>query len=174
MLQNLYINNEKKCLTLLLQSPLLYGLSAPILQEFVASPFFDFENSNSSVLPINEKGFTQFIIYNSVFHDGGPYHIETNPTGFCMIGTSVIKGLKSHQGFIWRRILQVLQLSLWKTEKERSKIFYNKTFSIFFDVNLVHIMCLIQLMFQEGRSSKFVLQSFLFINELFFISHNRI
>ena len=72
-----------------------------------------------------------------------------------MIRTSVIKGLKSHQSFIWRRILQVLQLSLWKTEKERSKIFYNKTFSIFFDVNLVLIMCLIQLIFQEGRSSKF-------------------
>ena len=36
------------------------------------------------------------------FHDGGPYHIETNPlicsanqwTGFYMIGTSVMKELK--------------------------------------------------------------------------------
>ena len=36
---------------------------------------------------------------NSLFHDGGPYHIETSPlirkanrwTGFFMIGTSVMK-----------------------------------------------------------------------------------
>ena len=39
-----------------------------------------------------------------LFHDGSPYHIETSPliccanqwTGFCMIGTSVMKELSSY------------------------------------------------------------------------------
>ena len=39
----------------------------------------------------------------ALFHDGGPYHIETSPlictvnqwTGFYMIGTSIIKKLKA-------------------------------------------------------------------------------
>ena len=47
--------------------------------------------------------YVENIINAFNFHHGGPNHIETSPlicranqwTGFCMIGTSVIKELKS-------------------------------------------------------------------------------
>ena len=45
----------------------------------------------------SEMNFCDYCIEISLFHDGGPYHIETNPliqkTGFGMIGTSVMKEL---------------------------------------------------------------------------------
>ena len=59
-------------------------------------------------------------IYYQLFHDEGPYHIETSPlscrvnqwTGFYMIRTSVMKELKRYQSTVLRKRCPYSQL-LW-------------------------------------------------------------
>ena len=90
-----------------LKTRLMTWLSSLYFSLWVCSMFYFFQRtlSQKKFRKLLSPSLVKFCPY--LFHEGGPYHIETSPlicsayqcTGFYMIGTSVMNKLNVHQ---WR------------------------------------------------------------------------